>query len=69
MYKRQLLERAIIVLQQCKENHITISLKKLELSNKIKFTGHIILDEGYRPDNDKFTAIANFPHPKNLRDL
>ena len=46
-----------------------ISQKKLELSNKIKFAGHIISDEGFGPDNNKFTAIANFPHPKNLRDL
>ena len=49
--KQELLERARIVLQQCKENNISISQKKLELRA------------------DKFTAIANFPHPKNLRDL
>ena len=67
--EQELLERARIVLQQCKENNITISQKKLELSNKIKFAGHIISDKGYGPDNDKFTAIANFPHPKNLWDL
>ena len=47
--EQELLERGRIVLQRCKENNITISQKKLELSNKIKF--------------------ANFPHPKNLRDL
>ena len=64
----ELLKRARIVLQRCKENNITISQKKLELSNKIKFTGHIISDKGYGQD-DKFTAIAKFPHPKNLRDL
>ena len=63
------LEQVRIVLQRCKENNITISQKKLELSNKIKFAGHIISNEGYGPDNDKFTAIANFPHPKNLRDM
>ena len=65
----ELLERARIVLQRCKDNNITISQKKLELSNKIKFAGHIISDEGYGLDNDKFTAIAKFPHPKNLRDF
>ena len=63
------LDRARIVLTHCKENNITISLKKLELSNKIKFAGHIISDEGYRPDDEKFAAIAQFPKPKNLRDL
>ena len=39
------------------------------MSNKIKFAGHVISDEGYGPNDNKFTAIANFPHPKNLRDL
>ena len=67
--EQELLERAKTVLQRCKENNITISQKKLELSNKIKFAGHVISDEGYGPDNDKFTAIANIPHPKNLRDI
>ena len=67
--EQELLERTRIVLQWCKENNITISQKKLELSKKIKFAGHVILDEGYGPDNDKFTAIANFPHLTNLRHL
>ena len=62
----ELLDCARIVLQRCRENNITIYQKKLELSNKIKFAGHIISDEGYKLDNDKFTAIANFPHHKNL---
>ena len=65
----ELQERARIVLQLCKENNITISQKKLELCNKIRFPGHIISDEGYGPDNDKFTTIEKFPNPKNLRVL
>ena len=65
----ELLDRARLVLQRCRENNIIISQKKLELSNKIKFSGHIISNEGYGLDHDKFTVIANFPHPKNLRDL
>ena len=27
------------------------------------------MDEGYWPDNEKYAAIAQFPEPKNLRDL
>ena len=60
----ELQERARIVLQLCKENNITISQKKLELSNKIKFARHIISDEGYEPENNKFTAIAKSPTPR-----
>ena len=65
----ELLDRARIVLTRWRENNITISQKKLELSNKIRFVGHIISDEGYGPDKEKFAAIARFPEPKNLRDL
>ena len=56
-------------LTRCKENNITISQKKLVLSNRIKFAGHIILDEAYGLDNEKYAATAQFPRPKNLRDL
>ena len=45
-----------------------IPQKKLELNNRIKFAGHIISNEGYRPDNEKYAAIAQFPKLKNLRD-
>ena len=62
----ELLDRARIFLTHCKENNITISQKKLELSNRIKFAGHIISDECFRPDNEKYAAIAQFPEPKNL---
>ena len=48
----ELLEQARIVLQRSKENNITISQKKLELSNKIKLAGHIISDEGYGPTTE-----------------
>ena len=33
------------------------------------FAGHIISYEGYGPDKKKYAAIAEFPKPKNLRDL
>ena len=38
----------------------------MALSSK---SGHIISDEGYGPDNEKYAAIAIFPKPKNLRDV
>ena len=40
----ELIHRARIILTCCRENNITISQKKLELSNKIRFAGHIILN-------------------------
>ena len=67
--KTELLDRARIVLAQCGENNITISQKKLEFGNKIKFSGHIISDKGYGPDNEKFAAITQFPKPQSLPDL
>ena len=64
----ELLDRARIVFTRCRENNITIFQKTLELSNKIKFAGHIISDKGYGPDKEKFAVIAQFPEPKNLRE-
>ena len=31
--------------------------------------GHIVSGEGYRPGNEKYAAIAEFPKPKNLPDI
>ena len=60
----ELLDRARIILTCCREKNITISQKRLELSNRIKFAGHIISDKGYGPDNEKYAAMAQFRNQK-----
>ena len=67
--EEELLDRTRIVLQRCKENNITISLKKLEMGSEIEFAGHIISPKGIRPDENKYAAIQQFPTPRNITDL
>ena len=63
------MERTRIILSRCKEYNITISRKKLELGTELGFAGHIVSQNGIRPDDDKYKAIKEFPAPKNLKDL
>ena len=65
----ELKERAGIVLQRCRELNITISLKKLEMGKKITLAGHIVSQDGIRPDDSKYRAIAEFPTPENVSQL
>ena len=68
----ELLDRARIVLTCCKENNITISQKKLEFSNRIKYAGHIILDEGLRArqreicSNSAISGAKKSPGPTGI---
>ena len=57
--------RVRTVLQRCKEEGITISMKKFEIGSKLKFAGHIISDEGICPNPEHLDAIRHFPMPKN----
>ena len=51
--EEELLSRTRIVLQRCKENNVTISLKKLDMGSEIEFAGHIVSSKGIRPDENK----------------
>ena len=57
------------MLQRCKEEGITISHKKFEIGTSLKFAGHIVSDEGIRPDPDQLDVIRRFPTPKNHQDI
>ena len=43
--------------------------EKLELGTELGFAGHIVSQNGIRPEHDKYKAIKEFPTPKNLKDL
>ena len=50
-------------------DNITISRKNLELETELGFAGHIVSQNGIRPDDGKYKAIKEFPAPKNFKDL
>ena len=46
--------------------NVSISAKKLEISNSIKFAGHTVSDQGIKPDPSLTDAIKHFSRPNNL---
>ena len=65
--EEELMERTRIVLSRCKKHNITISRKKLELGTELGFAGHIVSQNGIRPDDNQHKAIKEFTTPKNLK--
>ena len=65
--KEELEGRMRTVLQRCKEG-ITISMKKFEIGSKLKFAGHIVSDEGIRPNPEQLDAI-NTEKPSKHQEI
>ena len=61
--------RVTAVLQRCRERNITISKAKLEVSNKVKFAGYIVSDEGVSPDPEQIASILALKPPKDVSAL
>ena len=55
--------------ERAHEYGLTLTREKLKLSQEVSFAGWIIGKDGIRSDPYKLAAIAEFPTPKNLRDL
>ena len=49
--------------------HHTLSDKKFQYGNEVKFAGFILNKSGSSPDPDKLAAIRDFPAPKDRTDL
>lgn len=64
-----LMSRTRAVLDRCREHGITISKKKLQTGNCVKFAGYIISSEGIKPDPEKAKAIKEFPVPHDVTSL
>ena len=64
-----LLSRIRAVLQRCREHGITLSKRKFEIGDSVKFAGYILSRDGVKPDPDMLAAIAEFPTPSELTNL
>ena len=64
-----LITRVTEVLKRCSENTITLSKKKVQFGDTVKFAGYLIASTGIRPDPDKLKAIRDFPPPTNITEL
>ena len=57
------------VLDRCIEKNVVISLKKFQVSHRVKFAGHIISSEGVAPDPERLKAIRDFRAPSSIREV
>jgi transposase InsO family protein len=58
------------VLDRIRDANIKLKPSKCEfLVSTVKYVGHIISQDGIRPDPSKFEAIRNYPVPKSVRDV
>jgi hypothetical protein len=65
----QCIPKLRVYLQSCRDHNLTISKRKLEFGDTIKFAGHIVSKNGVTPDPAKTAALAKFPVPKDLTEL
>ncbi len=65
----QLRDRLRSLLLDCRKAGITLSKRKFDIGQKVKFAGHVISKDGVFPDPAKLRAITDFPVPTDLTGL
>lgn len=64
------LQHLELVLQRLREHRWYARLRKCEFNQtEIKYLGHIINEEGRRPDPDKVAVVKDWTQPKNVHEL
>lgn len=64
------LEKLALVFERLRDANIKLKPDKCFLLMKqIKYLGHVISEDGIRPDSEKFIAVKNFPLPKSVKEL
>ena len=63
------IDRARVILQRCRDNNVSLSLKKAKCGHSVPFAGMIITSKGVSPDPEMVSGIAKFPVPKNVTDV
>ncbi|CAB4040527.1 Transposon Ty3-G Gag-Pol poly [Paramuricea clavata] len=55
------------LMRRCREKNTTLNADKVKLScNEVTFMGHLLTDEGLKPDPDKVRAILEMPKPTDV---
>ena len=58
------------VLSRMSEEGLTLNLRKCVFGvRSIKYFGHIVDEEGRKPDPDKVAVLKNYPLPHNIMEL
>lgn len=63
-------KRLIEVFDRLRENNLKMQPEKCEfLRKEVNYLGHVITNEGIKPDPAKITAVKEFPTPKCEKDI
>ena len=66
-------EECLVIFEEvCKRSQkfgLTLTKDKVRLAQEVSFAGFIISNKGIKADPYKLAALAEFPTPRNLRDL
>ena len=58
------------LLQRARETNLKLNKSKINLGkSEVKFMGHVITDEGLKPDPDKVKAVEEMPRPTCKKEL
>ncbi|XP_055612508.1 uncharacterized protein K02A2.6-like [Uranotaenia lowii] len=58
------------LLNRLAEHNVKLNKSKLKLcQTSVKFYGHVLTDEGIKPDESKIATIQNFPTPTNRKEV
>ena len=62
--------RLVAVMERLEKEHVTLNPEKCEFGKRsVKFLGHIVDQEGIRPDPQKTAAIQEMETPRHITDL
>ncbi|XP_011699787.1 PREDICTED: uncharacterized protein LOC105457055 [Wasmannia auropunctata] len=62
--------RLIEVLNRLREHNLKLQSNKCEfLRKEVTYLGHIITEDGIKPDPEKLRAVREFPVPKKVKDI
>ena len=67
--KHDLLKQFHKVLECCRKNNLTLSRSKLQFGQSVLFAGHVISQDGVKPDPRRTDAIRRFPVPTTVSEL
>ena len=66
---KTLQDRINELLKRCKSNNFTLSRKKLEIRESVKFAGQIISSNGVQPNTTYLQGIRDLPAPTSVAEL
>jgi len=67
--EQEVLNLLVKCLERCRKHNITLSRKKVEFGESVRFAGFVISKGGIKPDPERLDALAKFPVPKDLTAL